>query len=111
MGPRSAWMRGNGTFAPLPEFDWEAFEQSSTSHRTAVAEEDLAAIFEDGHKRLRRADAARMLEAWQTGAKRAACYAALKADGRFASRLAEEDGLLHWLPKCSTAPRKPDRHQ
>jgi hypothetical protein len=26
LGPRSAWVRCNGLFEPLPDFDWESFD-------------------------------------------------------------------------------------
>lgn len=95
MGPRSAWERRNGLFAPVLDFDWDAFAEPGSSSRTAVSEADLLAIFELGSKKLKRAEAVKLLMA-KTGSHRAACYAALKADGRFAHCMHESDGLLEW---------------
>ena len=59
--------------------------------------DDLAEIFDNGTKQLRKAEAVKALETL-TGAKRTACYNALKSDGRFAKHLRERDGLLSWKP-------------
>jgi hypothetical protein len=63
--------------------------------RVSITADDLASIFENGEKQLRRAEAEKALEAL-TGAKRMACYSALKLDGRFSAHFTETKGLLSW---------------
>lgn len=96
MGARSAWVRSNGLFAPVADFDWDAFESAGRSDRTTITEADMAAVFENGAKRRKPADAAKLLMAEPIGAGRTAAYAAIKLDGRFGTRLTEADGLLSW---------------
>jgi hypothetical protein len=95
LGPRSAWVRSNGLFAPVPDFDWDAFENAGKSERPTITEDDMAAVFENGAKRLKKGEAAKMLMA-RTGVGRTAAYEALKTDGRFDGRLTDADGLLSW---------------
>ena len=96
LGSRSAWMRGNGLFLPVRDFDWDSFDGKCSAARVSVGEEHMAAVFEHGRKRFAKADAARKLQDL-TGASRASCYNAFKVDGRFAARLSEaEDGTLSW---------------
>jgi hypothetical protein len=96
LGSRSAWERRNGLFAPVSEFDWDTFD-NPRDERVSITTDDLAAIFENGEKQLRRAEAEKALEAL-TGAKRTACYNALKLDGRFSAHLNETHGVLSWKP-------------
>jgi len=95
LGARSAWERRNGLFAPVTDFDWEAFDMPQQVDRVTITADDMAELFENGAKQLRRADAVKQLESL-TGAKRTACYTAVKADGRFAKQLRESHGLLSW---------------
>jgi len=95
LGERSAWERRNGLFAPVYEFDWDAFDNPQRDDRVTITEGDLAKIFEDGQKQLTKAEAVKALQTL-TGGGRTACYTALKLDGRFASRFRETHGLLSW---------------
>jgi hypothetical protein len=97
LGGRSAWERRNGLFAPVPDFDWDTFDNPRSDDRVTITADDIAEVFDNGQKQLTRADAAKALQAL-TGAGRTACYTALKANGRFAGHLGETDGLLSWKP-------------
>ena len=95
LGACSARERRNGLFAPVSDFDWDAFDNQDKDERVSITADNLAAIFENGGKRLKRAAAAKALEAL-TEAKRTACYNALRLDGRFGAHLMENHGLLSW---------------
>jgi hypothetical protein len=95
LGARSAWERCNALFVPVHDFDWDAFDNPHKDDRVTITTDDVTTIFENGEKQLRRAEAEKALEAI-TGAKRTACYSALRLDGRFAAHLRETDGLLSW---------------
>jgi len=97
LGLRSAWERRNGLFAHVEDFDWETFDNPYADDRVTITADDMAAIFENGAKRLSRADAAKALQKL-TEAGRTACYSALKLDGRFAKHLRENEDLLLWIP-------------
>jgi hypothetical protein len=84
LGHRSPWERRNGLFAPVSEFDWDAFDAADKDAREKITENDLAAIFHDGS--LNKPEAVRLLEK-NTGAHRASCYRALEPHGRFGKRL------------------------
>jgi hypothetical protein len=84
LGHRSAWERRSGLFAPVSEFDWDAFDAADKDAREKITENDLAAIFHDGS--LNKPEAVRLLEK-NTGAHRASCYRALEPHGRFGKRL------------------------
>jgi hypothetical protein len=95
LGARSAWVRSNGLFASVPDFDWEAFENAGKAERRTITDADMTLVFENGAKPLTRTEARDALTA--AGAGRSAAYEALKADGRFAERLTEDaDGRLSW---------------
>ena len=92
MGGRSAWVRGNGLFAPAEDFDWTEFDragQGGGRSRRAVTEDDLDEVFGEDGALLAKADATRRLMEL-TGLGRTACYDALKPS-RF-PRLAEAQG-------------------
>jgi hypothetical protein len=95
LGSRSAWERRNGLFAPVADFDWDTFDNPHPDERVRITADDLEEIFENGDKRLAKADAVRGLETL-TGVKRTACYNALRLDGRFAKQLRDADGMLSW---------------
>lgn len=95
MGKPTAWIRKNGLFAPVQDFDLEAFCAPKGDVRQKITEEDMDRLFESGRRELARAHAAKELEEL-TGAGRSACYNALKLDGRFGSQLSEQDGRLKW---------------
>jgi hypothetical protein len=97
LGERTAWERGNGLFQPVAGFDWQEFDHPGEKRR-AILEEDLEAIFKDaeddgGWHLLSKKEAVALLEE-HTGCKQAACYAALKTDGKFKTRLKEKSGFL-----------------
>lgn len=94
MGMPTAWERRNGLFASVPDFNWEEFKKPADERRT-ITESDLQQLFADGSRQIKKSHAAAELEE-QTGMGRTACYNALNLDGRFASRLKEEGGLLTW---------------
>lgn len=96
LGARSVWVRGNGLFVPVLDFDWKAFE-SDGEKRRAVSLDDLDALFEGGKRQLARSHAVSQLME-QTGLAKTACYQALKPDGKFAQNLIEENGLLNFKP-------------
>ena len=95
LGARSAWGRRNGLFAPVPEFEWDNFDNQHKDDRVTISADDLAEVFGNGEKEMTRADAAKALQAL-TGAGRTACYDALKSDGRFTKHLHLIKGLLSW---------------
>ena len=95
LGPRSAWVRSNGLFASVPDFDWDAFENAGKAERRTITEAVMALVFGNGAKRLTKTEARDAL--MENGAGKTAAYAALKLDGRFGEHLEETDGgLLRW---------------
>src|SRR5262249_9202936 len=48
LGPRSAWERRNGLFAPVLDFDWKAFDGPDRDRRQMITENDVAEVFADG---------------------------------------------------------------
>jgi hypothetical protein len=95
LGERLAWERRNGIFAPVHNFEWDTFDNPRSDQRVTITADEMAEVFDNGQKRLTRADAAKALQTL-TGAGRTACYTALKANGRFAGHLHEADDLLSW---------------
>jgi hypothetical protein len=93
LGPRSAWERRNGLFAPVTDFDWDSFDAPEKDKRELITESDVAAIFENGA--LTKAEAVRQLES-NTGAHRTSCYRALKPEGRFAKHFRFEGERMNW---------------
>ncbi len=100
LGKRSAWHRRDGLFLPVVDFDWDEFATPRTTNRGLISEADVTAVFALGAP-IQRAEAVRLLET-QTGAKRAACYSALKADGRFGRLIRDEGGFLTLEAKAAT---------
>jgi len=43
----SAWRRGEATFTPIPDFDWETFQAARAGRRTLTAE-DVRSVLSDG---------------------------------------------------------------
>jgi hypothetical protein len=93
LGARSAWERRNGLFAPVTDFDWDAFDAPEKDKREVISETDVRAIFENGA--LTKAEARKLLQE-ATGASRSACYYAIDVDGRFAKHLNYSGGKLTW---------------
>ena len=97
LGKATAWTRGNGVFVPVEDFDWNEFN-APPEKRRSVTVADLEAVFADedggpGYKPLSRKEAVACLEE-ETGCSKAACYLALKVDGKFKGRIKEKSGLL-----------------
>ena len=64
-------------------------------HFAVITEEDLAEVFGNGASKLRRPEAAKLLEAL-TGAHRTSCYRALRLQGRFGRHLHSDGAMLSW---------------
>jgi AAA domain len=95
LGPRSAWIRANGLFTPVVEFDWHAFDNPSPEKDLGITKGQVAAVFQDGRLKLPRAEAVKRLqEITQKG--KTVCYDALKRGGKFDENLSEENGSLVW---------------
>jgi hypothetical protein len=60
-----------------------------------ITEEDLAQVFGNGAYKLRRSEAAKLLEAL-TDCHRTTCYRALRLNGRFARHLRADGAMLCW---------------
>jgi AAA domain len=73
LGERSAWERRNGLFAPVHDFDWEAFDNPHKDDRVTITADDLKEIFGDGEKDLAKSEAVKALRTL-TEAGRTACY-------------------------------------
>ena len=84
-GPRTAWHRRNGLFAPVRDFDWEEFDGKPGSR--AVGEEDVKNVFNGGEQKLARRLAVQKLMGL-TGLKERACYNALT---KFQKLLTEDE--------------------
>ena len=64
-------------------------------HFAVITEENLAEIFGHGAYKLRRSEAAKLLELL-TSAHRTSCYRALRLTGRFARHLRADGRTLFW---------------
>ena len=93
LGARSAWERRNGLFAPVTDFDWDAFDAPEKDQRELITEIDVRTVLENGA--LTKAEAAKHLES-NTGAHRTSCYRALRPDGRFGRHLHVEGERISW---------------
>ncbi len=97
LGAPSAWQRRNGVFAPVPDFDWLAFDKPGEERR-GVTEEDVAALFQHGRRKCAKKQAVEGLME-STGFGQSACYTALSLTGKFAAHLVEDENrLLIWKP-------------
>jgi hypothetical protein len=93
LGARSAWECRNGLFAPVTDFDWDAFDAPEKDRREVICEADVRAIFANGA--LTKAEARDALEE-TTGASRASIFRALNPKGRFAKHLNFDQGKVTW---------------
>ena len=97
------WPIGPGeSYGGKPEHISETWSQKRAlvaakqhQHFAVISEEDLAEVFGNGACKLRRSEAAKLLEAF-TGAHRTSCYRALRLKGRFARHLRAEGRTLSW---------------
>jgi len=100
LGPRSPWVRSNGVFVPVKDFDWEDFDHPERRDKDdkPIDETALAEIFENGKKKMKRLDAVEALLIL-TGKKRSTCYNALnEKSGRLKKWLRLDTGLLVFIP-------------
>ena len=92
LGNPSVWERRNGLFAPVHEFDWDAFNHPEGERREITAA-IMAEVF--GDEELTRSEAKDRIMA--QGFQKAAAYRALELSGRFSSNLSEsKKGRLKW---------------
>ena len=94
LGARSAWERRAGLFEPVPEFDWESFDNGGTTHREAkVKEEHVRQAFDLGLGPLPMSQVVARLQEL-AGVGRSAAYDALKTGtgARFAHLLVRQPG-------------------
>ncbi len=77
---RSAWVRKNGLFEPLADFEWKQFDKPPDERRV-IRPEDIKEVLE-GKGAISKATAAEALMA-VTGMRKSACYDAFKAGGKF----------------------------
>jgi len=110
LGPRTAWYRRNGLFAPCSGFDWEGFDAPAKNEAGKIATADLDKLFQNGSRVLARKRAVEELME-QTGLGQSACYNALAANGRFSKHLQKNaTGLLEWNPSNQPTEKKNDAH-
>ena len=91
--PRSAWVRKNGLFEPLADFDWKQFDKPPEERRT-ITGEDIEQVLK-GQGIVPRAKAVESLME-STGLGKSACFAALKIDGKFGQLFTVSSGGLTW---------------
>jgi hypothetical protein len=96
MGTPSAWIRRNGLFAHVPEFDWDDFHTPSAG-RAMITATDVAEALAHGLRAVAKSDAVQFLMD-TTGCEKSAAYNALKLTGRFKAQLRPEGkaGALRW---------------
>lgn len=100
LGAATAWHRRNGLFTACDSFDWDGYWNpvGGGDARRKVKLEDLAAIFDEGEKTLKKKEAVELLKD-QTGLGRTACYDALKLEGgEFSEYLDEGAGVIRFTP-------------
>lgn len=90
---RSAWVRKNGLFEPLGNFDWKQFDKPPEERRTITAE-DIEQVLK-GQGAVSRSNAVKRLMEL-TGFKESACFAAFTADGKFGQFFTVSNGALTW---------------
>jgi len=91
--PRTAWLRRNGAFVAVSDFDWEDFDKPADQRRP-ISTEDIEAVLKRSSP-IPRSQAVKALMT-QTGLKQRACYNALKADGPYGSYFEELPEGLRW---------------
>jgi RecA/RadA recombinase len=96
LGTASSWHRRNGLFEACDGFDWdEYYNPAGGDSRRKVSLEEIASVFEDGEKTIRKSEAVKLLQD-ATGFGRTACYKALELDGEFGEHLDEAEGILRF---------------
>jgi AAA domain len=102
LGPRTVWIRENGLWTQVHDFDWQEWDHPDPNKKkdSAINENSMSCVFDNGGKALKLVEARDALMAL-TGKKRSVCYDALDAkDGRFAGHLYydRKTKLLSWIP-------------
>jgi AAA domain/DnaB-like helicase N terminal domain len=101
LGPRSVWVRDNGLWTPVKDFDWEQWDSPDpdAKKQKAISERSMAEVFDGGNKRLKLSEARDALMKL-TGKGRSVCYSALDEKGKFAARLDydRKTKLMSWIP-------------
>jgi hypothetical protein len=91
--PRSAWVRKNGLFEPLIDFDWKQFDTPPEERRTITGEDIEKAL--KGKGVIPRSKVVESLME-STGLGKSACFAALKIDGKFGQLFTVSGGGIAW---------------
>jgi hypothetical protein len=100
LGHRSVWVRKNGLFEPVTDFDWDSWDNPDRKQPgKGISQEAVSAVFESGLKRLTKNEATAALQKI-TDKKKTACYSALDLFGRFREHLDydKKTKLYSWLP-------------
>jgi hypothetical protein len=101
LGSRSVWVRDNGLWTPVKDFDWEQWDSPDpdAKKQKAISERSMAEVFDSGNKRLKLSEARDALMKL-TGKCRSICYSALDEKGKFAARLDydRKTKLMSWIP-------------
>jgi hypothetical protein len=98
MEKAGAWIRGNGIFQPVENFDWTAFFEGSggSGGKRGITEDDVARMFDGGRFMAKKAAVEELMET--VGCAKSAAYDALRTDPkRRFKALKERDGLLRWV--------------
>jgi hypothetical protein len=90
---RSAWIRKNGLFDPLRNFDWKQFDKPPEERRT-ITGDDIEQVLK-GKGNVQRAQAVESLMKL-TGLGKSACFAALQNDGKYGQLFTVLNGALVW---------------
>jgi hypothetical protein len=89
-GPRTAWHRRNGLFAPCPDFEWDEFGQPELNQRTITMDDMRRAVGVSG---VSKAQVARTLMS-ETGKGKSTVYRTIQT---YSGNLTEDTaGLLYW---------------
>ena len=97
LGARSVWVRDNGLWTRVSEFDWDEWDNPTPPSKRdkAITAEQMAAVFNGGS--LTRKEAVDKLKAL-TGKKQATCYNATGADSPFEQLYFDKKTkLLSWM--------------
>lgn len=101
LGPRSVWLRDNGLWTSVKDFDWEHWDNPDpdTQKQSGISDKAIAEVFEHGDKSRKLSEAVTALMK-TTGKKRSVCYAALNGKGKFADRFHfdSKTKLMSWIP-------------
>lgn len=96
LGASTAWHRRNGLFAPVEGFNFEEFDNPVKESGSKVKVEHLQQLFDNGRRRMAKAQAVEELMT-MAGCKQSAAYNALQPSGRFGANITKDrDGLLGW---------------